>query len=635
MKARSKAVTAMAVTAMTALLAFAGSTIAAGASNASAGSNPSNAGENPYAPNYAHSYRHGAVPTREAHSRMKQWNALHATTAAAATGTETLSYGGGIDGIGVTSGTPKVYLVVYGSQWGTAGTDSSGNMTLSGDTVGAVPYLEKMFKGLGTGGELWSGVLTQYCDGPTVASGATSCPSGAPLIGYPTGGAFAGIWYDNSVASPSNATAAQLAQEAVNAAAHFGNTTAASNRYVQYVILSPTGTHPDGFNTSSGQFCAWHDYNTDAGVSSPYGDIAFTNMPYVYDMGSSCGQNFVNSGSTGNLDGFSIVNGHEYAETVTDQNPAGGWTNHTGSSYNGQENGDECAWVSSGQGASANVTMGNGTYAMQSTWSNDTNRCDISHPIVSGGGGGTGGTPTANFSFTTSGLTANFTDSSTDSGGTIGSHSWTFGDSGTSTATNPSHTYATGGTYTVTETVTDSVSGKTSSKSASVTVSSGGGGGSQLIVNPGFETGSATPWSMSSGVLCSNSSCSGETAHGGTWFAWMDGYGSSHTDTVSQAVAIPSGKSSATLTFYLHVDTAETTTTTAYDKLTVQVLNSSGTVLKTLATYSNLNKASGYTQRSFDLSAYIGQTVTIKFTGTEDSSLQTSFVLDDVNLNVQ
>jgi len=100
-------------------------------------------------------------------------------------------------------------------------------------------------------------------------------------------------------------------------------------------------------------------------------------------------------------------------------------------------------------------------------------------------------------------------------------------------------------------------------------------------------------------------------------------------------VAIPAGKTSASLTFYLHIDTAETTTSTAYDKLNVQVLNSSGTVLKTLATYSNLNKASGYALKTFDLSAYIGQTVTIKFTGTEDSSQQTSFVLDDVNLNVQ
>ncbi|WP_266169311.1 protease pro-enzyme activation domain-containing protein [Dyella subtropica] len=249
-------------------------------------------------------------------------------------------------------------------------------------------------------------------------------------------------------------------------------------------------------------------------------------------------------------------------------------------------------------------------------------------------GGSTGGTPTANFGFTTSGLTANFTDSSTDSGGTISSHSWTFGDGGTSTATSPSHTYAAAGTYSATETVTDSANGKTSSKTASVTVS-GGGGPTQLLGNTGFETGAAAPWSISSGALCSNSTCSGETAHAGSWFVWLDGYGSTHTDTLSQQVAIPAGKTSATLTFYLHIDTAETTTTTAYDKLNVQVLNSSGTVLKTLATYSNLNAASGYALRTFDLSAYIGQTVTLKFTGTEDASLQTSFVVDDVNLNVQ
>ncbi len=598
-----------------------------GAAAPAAASHPTT---NPYSPAYGHAYRHGVFPTREAHARMKQYQALQATTAAA-TGTETLSYGGGVDGIGVTSGTPKVYLVVYGSQWGTASTNGSGNMTLSGDAYGAVPYLENLFKGLGTGGELWSGVMTQYCDGSSVTTGATFCPSGAPTIGYPTGGAFAGIWYDNSVASPSNATGAQLAQEAIKAAQHFGNTTAASNRYAQYVILSPTGTHPDGFNTSSGQFCAWHDWNGDQSVSSPVGDVAFTNMPYVHDMGTSCGMNSVN-GSAGALDGFSIVEGHEYAETVTDQNPAGGWTNHTGdATYNGQENGDECAWISSGQGATANVTMGNGTYPMQSTWSNDTNECDLSHPIV-GGGTSTGGTPVANFSYTTSGLTANFTDSSTDNGGTLSAHAWTFGDSSTSTATNPSHTYAAAGTYSVTETVTDSVNGQTSSKTASVTVSSSSP--SQLLGNTGFESGASSPWSMSSGTLCSNSGCSGEVAHNGAWFAWLDGYGTTHTDTLSQSVAIPSGKTSATLSYYLHIDTSESGST-AYDKLKVQVLNSSGTVLATLATFSNVNAASGYTVHTANLSAYIGQTVTIKFTGSEDSSLQTSFVLDDITLTVQ
>ncbi len=279
---------------------------------------------NPNSPQYKHSYRHGAVPTREAHALMKSWVKANGITPMA-TGTETLSYGGGVDGIGVTSGTPRVYLVVYGSQWGSSSTDANGNMQLSNDSVGAVPYLQMLFKGLGTGGEQWSGTMTQYCDGSGVSAGATSCPTSAAHIGYPTGGAFAGIWYDNSAASPSAASGNQLAKEAIKAAAHFGNTTAASNRYVQYVILSPTGTQPDGFNTPNGGFCAWHDWNGDTtlsggAASSSYGDIAFTNMPYVADAGSSCGANSVRD----NRDGFSIVEGHEYAETVTDQNPAGG-----------------------------------------------------------------------------------------------------------------------------------------------------------------------------------------------------------------------------------------------------------------------------------------------------------------------
>ena len=90
------------------------------------------------------------------------------------------------------------------------------------------------------------------------------------------------------------------------------------------------------------------------------------------------------------------------------------------------------------------------------------------------------------------------------------------------------------------------------------------------------------------------------------------------------------GKTSATLSFYLHVDTAETTTTTAYDKLTVGV--TSGGTTTTVGSYSNLNKGTGYTLRTISLNAYIGKSVTLKFTGTEDSSLQTSFVLDDVSV---
>jgi hypothetical protein len=239
----------------------------------------------------------------------------------------------------------------------------------------------------------------------------------------------------------------------------------------------------------------------------------------------------------------------------------------------------------------------------------------------SGGGGDV--PPVANFSDSVSGLTASFTNSSTDSDGTVVSSSWNFGDGSTSTA----------GTYNVTLTVTDN-GGKTGTKTSAVTVSSGGSG-SQLLGNTGFEGGTASPWSMSSGVLCSNSSCSGETAHGGTGFAWLDGYGSATVDTVSQAVTIPAGETSATLSFWLHIDTAETSKTNAYDTLKVQVLDASGNVLGTVAQFSNLNAASGYQQHNVNLSAYIGKSITLKFIGTEDSAYQTSFVLDDVTLNVQ
>jgi hypothetical protein len=183
-------------------------------------------------------------------------------------------------------------------------------------------------------------------------------------------------------------------------------------------------------------------------------------------------------------------------------------------------------------------------------------------------------------------------------------------------------TASTAGTYQVTVTAKDST-GATGSTSFTWTVGSGGGGGcssSQLLANPGFESGS-TGWSASSGVITTDS---GEAAHSGSYKAWLDGYGSSHTDTLSQSVTVPAG-CKASLTFYLHIDTAESGST-AYDKLTVTAGST------TLATYSNANAASGYSKKTFDLSSFAGQTVTLKFNGVEDSSLQTSFVVDDTGL---
>src|SRR5204862_7518371 len=110
--------------------------------------------------------------------------------------------------------------------------------------------------------------------------------------------------------------------------------------------------------------------------------------------------------------------------------------------------------------------------------------------------------------------------------------------------------------------------------------------------------------------------------------------GTSRTDPTYQQATIPSTAPAGQLGFYLRISTTETTTITAYDTLKVQLRNSAGTVLTTLATYSNLNAAtfSSYSQRCFNVGSYAGQTVRPYFLGTEDVSLQTSFFIDDTSL---
>jgi hypothetical protein len=188
-----------------------------------------------------------------------------------------------------------------------------------------------------------------------------------------------------------------------------------------------------------------------------------------------------------------------------------------------------------------------------------------------------------------------------------------------------SGTPTTVGSTTATVTVHDSASHTASTSFTWTITATSGCTAAQLLGNPGFETGSAAPWTTTAGVI--NPNGAGETSHSGTWYAWLDGYGTTHTDTVAQTVTIPSG-CSASLSFWLHIDTAETTTTTQFDKLTVTVGST------TVATFSNLNHVAGYTLHTIPLAAGTTGSTTLKFTGTEDSSLQTSFVLDDLAINV-
>ena len=177
------------------------------------------------------------------------------------------------------------------------------------------------------------------------------------------------------------------------------------------------------------------------------------------------------------------------------------------------------------------------------------------------------------------------------------------------------------GTFSVTATAKDAANA-TGSATFSWTVSTTGGSCSgQKLLNPGFESG-ATSWTQTSGVINTDSAHS----HAGTGYAWLDGYGTTHTDTLSQAVTIPAG-CSASLSYYLYISSSEGTTT-AYDKLAV---SANGT---TVQSYSNVNKGTGYVLRTVSLSAYAGSTVTIKWTGTEDSSVATSFFVDDTALTL-
>ena len=254
-------------------------------------------------------------------------------------GSTNLNYHGGTGGIGVETA-PKVYLVLWGSQWN------------NNDPSGEAAILTSFYQSVG--GSSWNNSVTQYCQG--VASGTIFCNGAGQAAGNQTN-IYAGIWYDNGTAAPSSPRQSQIAAEAVRAAAHFGNNTAASNASVQYVIATSTGNNSSGFKT---QYCAYH-----SSTSSTAGNIAYTNLPYITDAGASCGANFNGLGPNA---GITIVGGHEMAETETDQFPNGGWLDGGGA-----ENGDKCAWISSGQGASADVTMNGNTFPVQSLWSNAFN----------------------------------------------------------------------------------------------------------------------------------------------------------------------------------------------------------------------------------------------------------------------
>ena len=245
-----------------------------------------------------------------------------------------LLYGGGQVEV-----TPKIYLVFWG--WSNTSDPAATRMQ---SFVGAI------------GGTQWSAINDQYYQ----TAGGVNVQITNPAQ------QLAGVWFDNVNAIHNNLSGQDIANEALRGVQHFGITDLADSNVV---VAQPSNANDAGFN--SGNYCAWHDWSTD-GYTFPAGtpDFAFTSMPYVLNAGGGCGQDFVNPAPAGDLDGFSIVLGHEIAEAITD--PGAGTSGDSGwIDLNGYETGDKCAWVSFGPGAATDITGNDGkSYPVQGLWDN-------------------------------------------------------------------------------------------------------------------------------------------------------------------------------------------------------------------------------------------------------------------------
>jgi serine protease len=230
---------------------------------------------------------------------------------------------------GPTLLSPKVYLIFWGYK-----------------TYGDTDHVAKLLKEFAKveGGSVHNSDYTQYYD--IVGS----------VKNYPTNPKhqLGGAWFDNTNPVPTSPTDAQVAQEALAGVAKFGYDVNAS-----YVVATPHGHSSQGFGTS---FCAYHSSTTKGSEV-----VSYTNLPYMPDAGASCGANFTTAPKDESAvdEGVTIVEGHEYGESVSDPVPGTGWYNF---SYG--EIGDICAWQDI-----ANDPFGKKSYTMQPMYSNATESC--------------------------------------------------------------------------------------------------------------------------------------------------------------------------------------------------------------------------------------------------------------------
>ncbi|MHB8585845.1 MAG: hypothetical protein ACYDDF_08435 [Thermoplasmatota archaeon] len=247
---------------------------------------------------------------------------------------------------------PHTYLVF----WNFQGNDPSNE----------APLVTSFFQHLG--GSNYAAIPNEY----TNASGTPIAVSSDEL---------AGVWYDNadpiipsegeglhgSNGQPSSVNLEEgIAHEALVASAHF-----------QYdpegliIIEMPHLMNDPGLGDA--YYCGYHDATVD-GQGRP---VFFADIGYSTDApANGCGENFVNPGPAGTLDGVTIVAGHEWAEAVTDPIPFSGWQGGT----NGSEIGDKCAWNAGPGDHARDVELGGGVFAVQSLWSNAHDKCILGNP---------------------------------------------------------------------------------------------------------------------------------------------------------------------------------------------------------------------------------------------------------------
>ena len=254
---------------------------------------------------------------------------------------------------GAVQHSPRVILLLWGPQWSASATARK-----------AYDYLYWFYKSLGTTADSWSTIMSQYGDG-----------GGAPVFGRPV---LAGVYQDKA-APPDPVTPADLAAEAAKVPG--GGTAGAAD--TQVVVASQPGTcFSDGFDgdpagcasTTPDSYCGWHAVAN----GRPY-----VNLPFQLDAGKACGQTAVNPGSRGELDGFSVTAGAEYADTITDPVPPTGWVATAAAAAGGGEVAAACAPPPGVAGPKGDlrfgVPVGKKTvlfsFAVRSLWSNALGRC--------------------------------------------------------------------------------------------------------------------------------------------------------------------------------------------------------------------------------------------------------------------